>query len=199
MAIPRHIFQNYTMAELADFLMGLVSGERLNYVLDKTNLTGRYDFKLKFEGDARTAIVGLGVQAALGTRDAPEPGSNLPDLFKADSTAAWAKAGKGKGHLAGHDRDRSYGKNAGRQLVPGELQAGAAEETVRTDFWRSPRKPSPGPGTVPCLAEDKAGSIHMLVTDNRPPRWPGVSPRDKVTWDPSRVFEYLARLRKSLI
>ncbi len=76
-------FQNYTMAELADFLMGLVSGERLNYVLDKTNLTGRYDFKLKFEGDARTAIVGLGVQAALGTRDAPEPGSNLPDLFKA--------------------------------------------------------------------------------------------------------------------
>ena len=29
----------------------------------------------------------------------------------------------------------------------------------------------------------------MLVTDNRPPRWPGVRPSDTVTWDPSRVPE----------
>ncbi len=77
-------FQNVTMAELADSLMGRVSPPRggVRYVRDKTTLTGKYDFKLKFEGDAG-AVVGPRVQAAQGTRDATEPGSSLPDLFKA--------------------------------------------------------------------------------------------------------------------
>ena len=80
-------FQNFTMSEFAEYYAGdwvTPQGDPTHYVLDKTGLQGMYDFTLKFDdGGGATAVVGTGVQAATGARDASEPGSGLPNIFKA--------------------------------------------------------------------------------------------------------------------
>jgi uncharacterized protein (TIGR03435 family) len=79
-------FQNYTMPEFAERVGFWVTpmGSPAHYVIDKTGLTGAYDFKLKFDDDGGAAIqVGPGVQAALSARgNQPEP-SGLPNILKA--------------------------------------------------------------------------------------------------------------------
>jgi uncharacterized protein (TIGR03435 family) len=52
-------------------------------VTDKTGLPGKYDFTLKFDDDENSLIVSPQVQAAMGARDGSEPGSGLPNIFKA--------------------------------------------------------------------------------------------------------------------
>jgi uncharacterized protein (TIGR03435 family) len=78
-------FQQYTMSEFADYLINKVTrdGDPTHYVVDKTGLTGRYDFKLKFDERADAMVVGPDVQAVLAARDGLEPGSGLPNIFKA--------------------------------------------------------------------------------------------------------------------
>ena len=75
-------FQNYTMAELADHLMAFVTppGERRHYVVDKTGLTGVYDFTLEFDFNGGGVVVGP-LATASHVTDADPTG--LPNLFKA--------------------------------------------------------------------------------------------------------------------
>ena len=78
-------FQNFTMAEFAQYLINYVTpeDELTHYVTDKTGLTGMYDFTLKFDADQRSVRLSPQVQAALGPQDDSEPGSGLPNVFKA--------------------------------------------------------------------------------------------------------------------
>jgi uncharacterized protein (TIGR03435 family) len=77
-------FQNYTMGELAEYLMGRVTppGGTTNYVVDKTGLTGKYDFTLGFDQSGGDIALGPAVEAAAGTPQEPEP-TGLPNIFKA--------------------------------------------------------------------------------------------------------------------
>ncbi len=78
-------FQNFPMAEFATYLSNWVTPREdpTHYVVDKTGLTGVYDFTLKFNEDGRAIVVGPQVEAAMGARDDSEPGSGLPNIFKA--------------------------------------------------------------------------------------------------------------------
>jgi uncharacterized protein (TIGR03435 family) len=86
-------FQSYTMPEFAEHLMNWVTPQAAppRYVTDKTGLPGKYDFTLKFDDDENSFIVSPQVQAAMGAardaatvaRDGSEPGSGLPNIFKA--------------------------------------------------------------------------------------------------------------------
>jgi uncharacterized protein (TIGR03435 family) len=91
-------FQSYTMPELAEQLIGWVTPRAAptRYVTDKTGLTGKYDFTLKFDDDESSIAVGAQVQAAMGTRDNSDPGSGLPDIFKAIERQLGLKLVKGK-------------------------------------------------------------------------------------------------------
>ena len=75
------------MSEFAEGLEGQVTpdGDRTHYVtvIDKTGLTARYDFKLKFDQSVDAIKFGPEVQAALPAQDALGPGSGLPNIFKA--------------------------------------------------------------------------------------------------------------------
>ena len=81
----RQTFQQYTMSEYAKYLIGGVTpeGSPTHYVVDKTGLKSRYDFKLKFEPGGDPIKLGPAVQAALGVPYASEPDSGLPNIFKA--------------------------------------------------------------------------------------------------------------------
>jgi uncharacterized protein (TIGR03435 family) len=78
-------FQQFTMSEFADNLISDVTpqGAPTHYVLDKTGITGKFDFKLKFEEDGQAIQLGPNVQAALPAPDPLGPGSGLPNIFKA--------------------------------------------------------------------------------------------------------------------
>jgi uncharacterized protein (TIGR03435 family) len=80
-------YQQFTMSEFAEGLEGQVTpdGDRTHYVtvIDKTGLTARYDFKLKFDQSVDAIKFGPEVQAALPAQDALGPGSGLPNIFKA--------------------------------------------------------------------------------------------------------------------
>lgn len=78
-------FQRYSMPELAGHLLGYVTppGDRTHYVFDKTGLAGRYDFRIKFDNRNNAIKFGPNVQAAVGAPDPLDPGSGLPDIFKA--------------------------------------------------------------------------------------------------------------------
>jgi len=78
-------YRQFTMPEFAESLMGWVTatGDRAHYVNDKTGLTARYDFRLKFEQSGETIKFGPGVQAAMPAEDPLGPGSGLPNIFKA--------------------------------------------------------------------------------------------------------------------
>jgi uncharacterized protein (TIGR03435 family) len=78
-------FQSYTMSEFAEHLSGFVTlrGERRHYVSDKTGLTGAYDFTLKFDDGGAVIVTGPAAQAAMSAPDASEPGSGLPNVYKA--------------------------------------------------------------------------------------------------------------------
>jgi uncharacterized protein (TIGR03435 family) len=80
-------YQQFTMSEFVQGLEGQVTpdGDRSHYVIviDKTGMTARYDFKLKYEQSVDAIKVGPGVQAALPAEDPLGPGSGLPNIFKA--------------------------------------------------------------------------------------------------------------------
>jgi uncharacterized protein (TIGR03435 family) len=96
-------FQYMTMAEFAAspyFLQFVPQSNGSNsYVLDKTALTGRYDFTLKFDarGNADTAVVGTQVQ-----RNQPagqDESSGLPGITKAIEKQLGLRLVKSKGFL----------------------------------------------------------------------------------------------------
>ncbi len=81
-------FQNCTVDELVEpYLSSFIqqsTGATTNHIVDKTGLTGRYDFTLKF--DARNSSVR--VVSGIGAAEPPAPGtasepSGLPGLFTA--------------------------------------------------------------------------------------------------------------------
>lgn len=78
-------YQQFTMSEFAETLEGWVTphSDRTHYVNEKTGLTARYDFRLKFEQNSDAIRFGPEVQAALPAQDALGPGSGLPNIFKA--------------------------------------------------------------------------------------------------------------------
>ena len=85
-------FQNFTMAELTthSYLQGFVSqangSSSMIHLVDKTGLTGKYDFTLKFDQRQNNApLVSAQIRASLPPPEssANDPGSGLPDLFKA--------------------------------------------------------------------------------------------------------------------
>jgi uncharacterized protein (TIGR03435 family) len=78
-------YQQFTMSEFAESLVNDVTpdGERTHYVIDKTGLTARYDFRLKFDRSGDAIKVGPNVQAVLPEQDALGPDSGLPNIFKA--------------------------------------------------------------------------------------------------------------------
>lgn len=75
-------FQAYTMAELAEYLTSCVSDDKTRYVVDKTGLTGSYDFTLGFNPSVDNIKVGPQVHAEAGPPQESEPGG-LPNVFKA--------------------------------------------------------------------------------------------------------------------
>jgi uncharacterized protein (TIGR03435 family) len=80
-------YQQFTMSEFAEGLMGQVTpdGDRTHYaiVVDKTGLTARYDFRLKFDQSVDAIKFGPEVQAALPAEDPLGASSGLPNIFKA--------------------------------------------------------------------------------------------------------------------
>jgi uncharacterized protein (TIGR03435 family) len=78
-------FQAFTMPEFAEYLINWVTpqADRTRYVLDKTGLAGVYDFTLKFDEGDRAIVLGPAAQSAPGAPGETEPGSGLPNIFKA--------------------------------------------------------------------------------------------------------------------
>ncbi len=83
-------FHDYTVGEFAgDYLRRFVleaTGAAISHI-DKTGLTGKYDFTLKFDAGGSAAITGPRVGAALASGDAAAIGtagepSGLPGLLK---------------------------------------------------------------------------------------------------------------------
>lgn len=77
-------FQSYTMSDFAKNLITWVTppGDRTHYVVDKTGLTGAYDFTLKFDEDPGAIKLGPAVQEAAGATQDSDP-TGLPNIFKA--------------------------------------------------------------------------------------------------------------------
>ena len=86
-------FQSYTMSEFVSgrlkMFIDQFSGQTRTHIVDKTGLSGKYDFTLKFDARADTVGSPVRVGAAVSAQAAPEEGSgshaegNLPTLFKA--------------------------------------------------------------------------------------------------------------------
>ena len=78
-------FQKYTMAQFAEYLTSWLtpSGDPTRYVIDKTSLTGVYDFTLKYDDRNNSTVqMSADVRAAM-TAQEPGIGSGLPNIFKA--------------------------------------------------------------------------------------------------------------------
>ena len=82
-------FQSYTIAEwiAGPYLKSFIqqtTGEDGIYLQDKTGLTGKFDFTLKFDAKAPDVILGprVGAASALGDSAAADP-TGLPNLFRA--------------------------------------------------------------------------------------------------------------------
>jgi uncharacterized protein (TIGR03435 family) len=76
--------QSCTLGELiqpylSSFLR-MTTGAEINHVVDKTGLTGKYDYSLKFDGRSDAVIVSRGATTSAAGNGDP---SGLPDLFKA--------------------------------------------------------------------------------------------------------------------
>jgi uncharacterized protein (TIGR03435 family) len=78
-------YQNYTMSEFAEFLTGFIAqnDESIHYVVDKTRLTGPYDFTLKFAPPGGVVTVGPAVAAAIGESREPAEPAGVPNIIKA--------------------------------------------------------------------------------------------------------------------
>jgi uncharacterized protein (TIGR03435 family) len=78
-------FQNYGMAEFAEHLSDYITpdGEKRRIVIDKTGLTGVFDFTLEFDPvDVRVTVAARN-QSSGSAHAESQPGSGLPDVFKA--------------------------------------------------------------------------------------------------------------------
>ena len=77
-------WQGCTIGELIQpylrTFLRMTTGAEINHLVDKTGLTGKYDYSLKFDGRPEAVMVGRGVAAPTAGNGDP---SGLPDLFKA--------------------------------------------------------------------------------------------------------------------
>lgn len=101
-------FQNCTIAELIDpylrSFIQLSTGAETNHIVDRTGLTGKYDYSLKFDnhGLDSAAVVAPGMRAASSGSSASELSSasepsGLPNLFNAMEKQLGLKLVKSKG------------------------------------------------------------------------------------------------------
>ncbi len=65
--------------------------------MDKTGLTGKYDFTLKFDPRSFGANVVVGPQMQSDRTTASDPGSGLPDIFRAVERQLGLKLVRAKG------------------------------------------------------------------------------------------------------
>jgi uncharacterized protein (TIGR03435 family) len=73
------------MAEFAEHLSDFIfkPGERRASIEDKTRLDGAYDFTLEFDQGTVQVVVGNRAESAAAAPAYSEPGSGLPNIFKA--------------------------------------------------------------------------------------------------------------------
>jgi uncharacterized protein (TIGR03435 family) len=81
-------FQNWTIGEfIYPFLVGWIRQaaglQGAAHIVDKTGLTGRYDFTIRFDSRAGGRAAVIGPQVGEGRSVETDDGSGLPDLFKA--------------------------------------------------------------------------------------------------------------------
>jgi uncharacterized protein (TIGR03435 family) len=78
-------FQNCSMADLAERLANWMTpqGDSASYIIDETGLAGLYDFTLKFNNMGARIAVGPAAQVASAAGEGIEPGSGLPNIFRA--------------------------------------------------------------------------------------------------------------------
>jgi uncharacterized protein (TIGR03435 family) len=96
-------FQNCTIAELVDpYLRSFIqqsTGAQTNHIVDKTGLTGKYDYTLKFDARAldSAVVVAPGMMRAASSGDSASDPSGLPNLFNALEKQLGLKLVKSKG------------------------------------------------------------------------------------------------------